>query len=62
MIYHLYNWLQFTAILSDTDEDLVEKINDVKAAIEDDDKDAALNILEELKNKFEGNLESPNFF
>ncbi|NET89984.1 MAG: hypothetical protein F6K45_18130 [Kamptonema sp. SIO1D9] len=62
LIYHLYNWLQFTAILSDTDEDLVEKINDVKAAIEDDDKDAALNILEELKNKFEGNLESPNFF
>lgn len=62
LIYHLYNWLQFTTLLQDTKEDIVEKLNDVKAALEDDDKDAAFDLLEELKEKFNGGLNAPNFW
>ncbi|MGB3533774.1 MAG: hypothetical protein WBA13_09675 [Microcoleaceae cyanobacterium] len=59
LIYHLYNWLQFEAIIPETNENLLEQISDVQAAIEDNDKDAALYLLEELKEKFEGNLNPP---
>lgn len=61
LIYNLYNWLQFKAILQDSNENLIEKINDIKAAIKDDDWDAALDILEELKDKFNGDITPPNF-
>ncbi|WP_107668627.1 hypothetical protein [Cyanothece sp. BG0011] len=62
LIYHLYNWLQFKTLLQDTKEDIVEKLNDVKAALEDDDKDAAFELLEELKEQFNGGLNAPSFW
>lgn len=61
LIYHLYNWLQFTAILPETNESLLEKILDVKAALEEDDREGAINILEELKERFDGDLYAPDF-
>jgi len=62
LIYHLYNWLQFKSIMPETNEDFMSKLADIEAAIEDDDKEAALDILEELKDKFNGSLNPPNFW
>ncbi|MDJ0601383.1 MAG: hypothetical protein QNJ37_21380 [Crocosphaera sp.] len=40
----------------------MDKLEVVKAALEDDDKDAAFELLEELKEKFDGSLNAPNFW
>ena len=61
VLYHLYNWLQFKTLLPDTTEDIVNKIDDIEMAIKDNEANVALDLLEELKDKYHGGLNYPDF-
>ncbi|WP_017663006.1 hypothetical protein [Baaleninema simplex] len=61
LIYHLYNWMQFSTVLPETREDIHDRIKDIKRAIEEDDKEASLLILEDLQQQFNGSIVPPDF-
>ncbi len=59
VVYHLYNWLQFEALMPMGATGLKEHLGDVKHFIEEDDKEAALDVLKRLVSAIEGDAGPP---
>jgi hypothetical protein len=53
LVYHLYNWQQFAALLPIGREGLKERLQDVRQFIDEDDKGAALAVLKGLMQSVE---------
>ncbi|MDC0834561.1 hypothetical protein POG22_16350 [Geitlerinema sp. CS-897] len=62
LIYHLYNYLQFIELLPENHDDFLEKIEDIRAAIEASDKSWALSSLDDLSDQVKGSVSPPNFW
>ncbi|MDJ1182915.1 hypothetical protein [Roseofilum casamattae] len=61
LLYHIYNWHQLLALLPEGYPKMIELIEKIKAAINDDDIEAALDSAEELEDNFKGHRNFPNF-
>jgi hypothetical protein len=60
LLYHLYNWQQFEALLPIGRAGLLERLNDARVLLEsEDDKDAALHVIQGLLASFGGGLTPP---
>jgi hypothetical protein len=58
---HLYNWLQFQALLPDGREGLRELVTELEEFIGDGDTAAAKATIEELKEHLDGMRSPPDF-
>lgn len=60
LLYHLYNWQQFEALLPVGREGVIELLQDIQHFLEaENDPEGALRVVKELRKKFEGNETSP---
>jgi hypothetical protein len=60
LLYHLYNWQQFQALLPDGRTGVVALLNDIKHFLEkEDDPKAALSTTNDLIRMFEAGLSPP---
>jgi hypothetical protein len=59
LLYHLYNWSQFSALLPEGKTGVLERLREIKALIKDGEIEAILATVEDLESMFEGdrNLE-----
>ncbi len=62
LLYHLYNWQQFKALLPGGVEGMLEALKDLKAAIADEDTQAILEAAEDLEERLGGDLSAPQFY
>ena len=61
LIYHLYNWIQLQTIIPEGKRGILEKVSDLKDALEDDDFEAVREITFDLESILSGDLNPPNF-
>ena len=61
LLYHVYNWLQFRAILPEGKTDLVELVKQLKQAVAEDDRDFIVATLQELGDLVDGSRQAPDF-
>ncbi|MEH2000367.1 MAG: hypothetical protein V7L00_16735 [Nostoc sp.] len=54
LLYHLYNWYQFNALLPDGKAGVLERLKEIKDLASDGDIKAILPAVEELESMFEG--------
>ncbi|MBN3874153.1 hypothetical protein [Nostoc sp. JL33] len=54
LLYHLYNWYQFNALLPDGKAGVLERLKEIKDLPSDGDIKAILTAVEELESMFEG--------
>jgi hypothetical protein len=59
VVYHLYNWQQFEALLPIGREGVLERLQDLKLLIGEKDPEAALHVLDQLEKSFRGQLKPP---
>lgn len=61
LLYHLYNWHQFRALLPDGTIGVLERLQDIKELSLDGDTKAVLEIVNELESMFQGDRSYPGF-
>lgn len=61
LLYHLYNWYQFQALLPDGQTGVLERLKEIKELVTDGDTEAILATVEELESMFEGSRNYPDF-
>ncbi|MEH1923589.1 hypothetical protein [Nostoc sp.] len=61
LLYHLYNWYQFNALLADGKTGVLECLKEIKELASDGDIEAILAAVEELESMFEGDQNYPSF-
>jgi len=61
LLYHLYNWHQFSFLIARGPREVLDIIEEIKEAIADKDEQAALAATRYLKERFEGGLCPPQF-
>lgn len=61
VLYHLYNWYQFHALLPDGRAGVLERLKEMKELLADGDTRAILATIEELESMFEGSRNYPDF-
>ncbi|MEH2052653.1 hypothetical protein [Nostoc sp.] len=54
LLYHLYNWYQFNALLPDGKAGVLERLKEIKELASDGDIQAIIATVEELESMFEG--------
>jgi hypothetical protein len=54
LLYHLYNWYQFNALLPDGKAGVLERLKEIKELASDGDIKAILSTVEQLESMFEG--------
>jgi len=59
VVYHLYNWQQFQALLPLGRDGFKELLQDIREFIEEDDKTAALRVLKDLLGAVGGDVTPP---
>lgn len=59
LLYHLYNWQQFQALLPVGGQGLVELSGDLKQAVQEQDLDWARNVAEQIEAKIKGGERAP---
>ncbi|MBP0028877.1 hypothetical protein [Roseofilum sp. Guam] len=62
LLYHLYNWHQLVALLPEGSPRIIELIEDIKVYLNENEFQAALDSVEELEDRFKGQLNHPNFY
>ncbi len=62
LLYHVYNWDQFLALLPQGYPKIIKLIEDIKASINDDEIDVALDSIEELEESLHARLNNPDFW
>jgi hypothetical protein len=60
LLYHLYNFQQFEALMPVGREGLRERLNDVRIFLESEDDNAALRIVKELLATVNGDVTPPS--
>jgi hypothetical protein len=61
LLYHVYNWHQFRALLPDGRPGLLALFAELKEFVADDDREAILKTVKELEDMLEGNRAYPDF-
>ena len=61
LLYHLYNWYQFYALLPDGKAGVLHRLKQIKECIADGETDAILSTIEELESMFKGSRNYPDF-
>jgi hypothetical protein len=59
LLYHLYNWQQFEALLPTGRGGLLDRLNDIKHFLDEGDDKAAREVLKQLEKMFTGDLTPP---
>jgi hypothetical protein len=60
LLYHVYNWLQFRAILPEGKADLLELLSQLEQAVQDDDRELIRATAKELREIVDGNRSAPD--
>jgi hypothetical protein len=60
LIYHLYNWQQFQALMPIGRVGLLERLEDIRLFIAEANPEAAVKVLEQLAEMFRGDVVPPN--
>lgn len=60
VLYHLYNWLQFRAIIPDGTADVIALLKQMKQAVAEDDRDFIVSTAQELESVLEGSRQPPD--
>jgi hypothetical protein len=60
VVYHLYNWLQFQALLPIGREGILERLSGVKLFMSEGSADAAVRVIEQLGNLSRGDARPPD--
>ena len=60
LLYHLYNWHQFQALLPDGKAGILERLQEIREAVQDGDIEAILSTVEELEDMINGMRTHPN--
>jgi hypothetical protein len=58
-VYHLYNWLQFQALLPIGRAGVLERLADIKLLVSEGSADAATRVIEQLEAMFRSDVEPP---
>ncbi|MBW4539929.1 MAG: hypothetical protein KME43_12410 [Myxacorys chilensis ATA2-1-KO14] len=61
LLYHLYNWYQFSELLADGKIGVLERLKKIKELVADGEVEAILATVEELEAMFGGIRNYPNF-
>jgi hypothetical protein len=61
LLYHLYNWYQFNALLPTGKTGVLERLKEIRGLVADGDVEAILATVEELESMFEGGRGYPSF-
>lgn len=61
LLHHIYNWLQFRALLPDGKSDIVDLLNQMQQAVAENDPEFILATVQELRDVVEGNRGAPDF-
>jgi hypothetical protein len=59
VLYHLYNWLQFWALLPDANDAMLSLLDDIEYTAEHDDHEALLKTVAELRDVLGGSQPTP---
>ncbi|WP_425618943.1 hypothetical protein NA78x_002664 [Anatilimnocola sp. NA78] len=59
VVYHLYNWQQFQALMPLGRNGLKEHLRDARQFVEEDNKQAALDVLKRLASAIDGDVGPP---
>jgi hypothetical protein len=59
VVYHLYNWLQFEAVLPIGREGVLERLEDLKLFLRENDPKAAEGVVKQLEELFRGDVAPP---
>jgi hypothetical protein len=60
-VYHLYNWLQFEALMPTGRDGILELMADLRQFLSENDPQAALGVVSQLEEMFGGDRSSPGF-
>ena len=60
LIYHVYNWLQFRALLPEGRTDMLELVKQLREAVDEKDDEFIQRTLVELEELLDGNLDLPD--
>jgi hypothetical protein len=60
LLYHLYNWQQFQALLPVGREAVLELLQDAKQFLAEEDPQAVGRVLDHLEDMFSAGLQPPN--
>ncbi|MBD2157639.1 hypothetical protein [Leptolyngbya sp. FACHB-16] len=61
LLYHLYNWYQFSELLPDGRTGMLERLKEIKELVADGELEAILATVEEIESMLEGSRNYPNF-
>ena len=61
LLYHLYNWYQFHALLPNGRAGVLERLKEIRELVADGEMEAILATVEELESILEGGRNYPNF-
>lgn len=61
LLYHVYNWHQFQALLPEGKPGVLERLDDLKQLAADGDLDAVQQVVEEIESLLGGHVDSPDF-
>ena len=61
LLYHLYNWYQFHALLPNGRAGVLERLKEIRTLVEDGEMEAILATVKELESMFEGDRNYPDF-
>lgn len=59
LLYHLYNWLQFEALLPDGNQDVVDLTAELRKAAKEQDWETVSSLIEELDDVVSGSRSAP---
>ena len=60
LLYHVYNWLLFRAIMPEGKIDLLDLLAQLERAVKDDDRDLILATVAELRDVIDGHRQPPD--
>jgi hypothetical protein len=61
LLYHLYNWYQFNALLPEGKDGVLSQLQEIKELARDGDTERVIAALEGLEEMFGGSRDYPNF-
>ena len=59
LVYHLYNWQQFEALLPIGREGVLERLKDMRLFLDEGDPEAAQAVIKQLEEMFSGDVAPP---
>jgi hypothetical protein len=59
VVYHLYNWLQFQALLPIARDGVMKRLADLRLFLSENDTEAASGVVTQLEELFRGGVQPP---